>query len=191
MNMDYFIADYHCKHKKILDFEERPYKDISEMYEDFIEKWNKVVTESDRVVLVGDILFHGKKKDWIEFLERLNGKKVLVKGNHDDSKAVKDLVSEGYLEEYHEVGYSFKHEGIVYWVTHYPMEIGERPNKISIHGHIHNQPSQHRNQLNVGVDSLIFKDKVPFGQPIPFELIHQMSKKISSELSKSYSQQFK
>lgn len=184
--MIYFVSDYHMKHKNVLQFEERPYQNIEEMDNDFIQKWNEVVTEEDTVVLVGDIIFHGKKKDWIEFLDKTKGKKILVKGNHDDSKAIKDLVAEGYLEDYHEVGYSFKEDGIVYWVTHYPMGIGERPRKYSIHGHIHNQPSQYLNQINVGVDSPHFKDKVPFGQPIPMLMIKEYVQSIDDILHEKH-----
>lgn len=183
--MLYFIADYHLRHKNVLDFEDRPYESIEEMEEDFIAKWNNVVNEEDTVVLVGDIIFHGKKHHWIELLTKLKGKKILVKGNHDDSKAVQNLVEEGYLEEYHEVGYMFKENKMLYWVTHYPMEIEERPRKFSIHGHIHNKPSRYMNQINVGVDSLIFKD-VPFGQPIPFTRIEEYVEAIEPLLEEQY-----
>lgn len=48
--------------------------------------WNKIVGENDTVVIAGDISwamnFDELKPDF-EFLEKLNGEKILLKGNHD------------------------------------------------------------------------------------------------------------
>lgn len=56
-------------------------------YVDRIEKnWNKIVTDDDTVVIAGDISwamnFDELKADF-DFIERLNGKKIILKGNHD------------------------------------------------------------------------------------------------------------
>lgn len=54
------------------------------MNEDLIKRWNMRVTDSDDVYIVGDMFF--KYKDISEVksvLTRLNGKKHLIKGNHD------------------------------------------------------------------------------------------------------------
>ena len=48
--------------------------------------WNKIVTENDTVVIAGDISwamnFEELLKDF-EFINSLNGNKIIVKGNHD------------------------------------------------------------------------------------------------------------
>lgn len=58
-----------------------------EHYTERIEKnWKRVVTENDTVVLPGDISWALKTEDALEdfkFLNRLPGKKILLKGNHD------------------------------------------------------------------------------------------------------------
>lgn len=74
-------------------------------YVDRIEKnWNKIVTADDTVVIAGDISwamnFDELKADF-DFIERLNGKKIILKGNHDywwnTSKKMKDFIeSQGY-----------------------------------------------------------------------------------------------
>src|SRR5690606_33871108 len=97
--------------------------------------------------------------------DRLNGKIVLHKGNHDGSKHLKNLTREGYFEAVHTVGSYMKLHKYQLWLTHYPMEIGNRPNKMSISGHIHSTPSRMLNQVNVGVDSPLNFNR-PFGQPI-------------------------
>ena len=69
-------------------------------YVDRIEKnWNKIVTDDDTVVIAGDISwamnFDELKADF-DFLERLNGKKIILKGNHDywwnTSKKMNDFI---------------------------------------------------------------------------------------------------
>ena len=74
-------------------------------YVDRIEKnWNKIVTADDAVVIAGDISwamnFDELKADF-DFIERLNGKKIILKGNHDywwnTSKKMNDFIeSQGY-----------------------------------------------------------------------------------------------
>ena len=48
--------------------------------------WNKVVSDKDTVVIAGDISwamdFKELKADF-DFIEKLNGNKIIIKGNHD------------------------------------------------------------------------------------------------------------
>ncbi|MBE7020322.1 MAG: serine/threonine protein phosphatase [Ruminococcaceae bacterium] len=60
------------------------------VWRDYITKleknWNKIVTPDDLVVVPGDISWETYLEDAVEdfrFLERLNGKKIISKGNHD------------------------------------------------------------------------------------------------------------
>ena len=50
------------------------------------ENWNKIVSSGDTVVVPGDISwamdFEQARADF-HFIESLNGKKILLKGNHD------------------------------------------------------------------------------------------------------------
>ncbi|MBO5321843.1 MAG: metallophosphoesterase [Clostridia bacterium] len=48
--------------------------------------WNRLVTDDDTVVLAGDLSWGLKLNETaedFEFLKKLNGKKILLKGNHD------------------------------------------------------------------------------------------------------------
>ena len=50
------------------------------------ENWNRIVTENDTVVIAGDISWAMDINDALEdfrFLDRLNGTKIIMKGNHD------------------------------------------------------------------------------------------------------------
>ena len=163
----FFTSDQHFFHKNVLEFENRPFNTLEEMNEGLINAWNKVVKKSDTVYVIGDFIFH-KYSNWVDILDKLLGDIILVRGNHDDSKVVKRLVKEGYFKEYHEVGTYIKHNGYSMWLTHYPMEIGLRPKKYSISGHIHSNPSNLLTQINIGVDSPLNFDR-PFGQPISLD----------------------
>lgn len=160
----YFTSDSHFYHKNVLSFENRPFDSVEEMNEGLIKAWNSVVETNDIVYHLGDFMF-GSITKWKEILPQLNGKMRLCKGNHDDSKTVRKLANEGYFDEYHEVGTYIKVNGYQLWLTHYPMEIGMRPKKYSLSGHIHSTPSRMLNQINAGVDSPLNFNR-PFGQPI-------------------------
>lgn len=172
----YFISDTHFSHRKILDFENRLYSSVEEMDECMIENWNSTVTDDDIVYHLGDFCLSNQARH-IEVIKQLKGKIRLIKGNHDYSKAMKKILP--YLDEYHEVGTYIKTHGYQLWLTHYPMEIGIRPRKFSIHGHIHSHPSQYINQLNVGVDSNLMLEvfELKHGQPVSLEqLLEHMNK---------------
>lgn len=51
-----------------------------------LANWNRLVKENDTVILPGDLSWALKLEDTkadFEFLKKLNGKKILLKGNHD------------------------------------------------------------------------------------------------------------
>lgn len=165
----FFTSDSHWRHKKIVDFEQRPFESVEEMNEGLIKAWNNVVKPKDTVYHMGDFCF-GSYSKWIEIIEQLNGEIVLIKGNHDSSETIRKLHKNGYLKEIHMVGYYMKAGGYILNLTHYPMEIGNRPRNFSIHGHIHSQSSRMLNQINVGIDSPLNCidgfNITKFGQPI-------------------------
>lgn len=82
--MYWFTADTHFHHKRILELCKRPFKDIDHMDEVLIANWNNRVHPNDIVFHLGDFGFFRYKPDWKELLARLNGTKIILKGNHDD-----------------------------------------------------------------------------------------------------------
>lgn len=80
--MNYYIADTHFGHANIIRFDERPFKDTLEMEQTLIKNWNERVTKDDVVYILGDFCW-GTEKDWLRILDKINGAKVLIKGNHD------------------------------------------------------------------------------------------------------------
>lgn len=181
-----FTSDSHFYHKNILSFENRPYSSVEEMTKDMIRLWNEQVQENDIVYHLGDLCL-GTYEQTVEVLEQLNGKIVLISGNHDFSKHYAKI-KEWLLHEYHEVGITIKYNKHKMWLTHYPMEIGLRPRKWSIHGHIHSEQSSYENQINVGVDSPHFKHK-PFGELITIEELFRVMEERTPAIEQKFLEQ--
>ena len=80
--MNFYIADTHFGHKNALAFDDRKFLSIEEHDETIIRNWNDVVGYDDTVYMIGDVSWHNATKT-NEILDRLNGHKVLIIGNHD------------------------------------------------------------------------------------------------------------
>lgn len=78
----FFTSDPHFGHANIIKFCNRPFKSVEEMNEALIKNWNEKVPEDGLVFILGDFCFGGFPA-WESIVYRLNGKKYLIKGNHD------------------------------------------------------------------------------------------------------------
>lgn len=84
----WITSDSHFNHANVVKFNNadgtplRPWNDCLEMTEALISNWNECVKEDDMIIHLGDIAFGGQEK-FHQLMPRLNGKKVLVLGNHD------------------------------------------------------------------------------------------------------------
>lgn len=163
----FYTSDHHFYHKNILEFEQRPYETVEEMNIGLIKIWNEQVKKEDTVYHLGDFCF-GTLKQWIEIREQLNGKIILIKGNHDKSKIIAKMSD--YFEEILEFK-RVKIDSKLLFLFHYPIETGLTPNVYSIGGHIHSKPNNFIGQINVGVDSDFVKETVGFGRLIPEDLL--------------------
>lgn len=131
MSTTFLTSDHHFCHANILKFEAeaRPFATVEDMNEQLIANWNAVVGHSDIVWHLGDVLF-GNKNFYL--LDRLNGRKNLVLGNHDHYG--KGVTS--YLEKFREVQASKKFDG--YLLTHVPIHPSQFYRfKGNVHGHLH------------------------------------------------------
>jgi len=131
--MEYYIADLHFCHKNIPKFEPTRTQFIDNvdlMNETIINNWNAVVTDEDIVNIIGDVGI-GAQASIVKCVKRLNGKLRLWPGNHDHGNLLKKLQSEAGVEVMPYMT-KVKTHGVVVFVTHYPMDIGERPNLFNI-----------------------------------------------------------
>ena len=86
MSRTWLIGCTHFGHCNIIKFTDnegnriRPFDSVEQMDELMIENWNSVVGEKDRIYMMGDFCINRR---YISTAEKLNGRKVLLKGNHD------------------------------------------------------------------------------------------------------------
>lgn len=130
----YVISDTHFGHWFANWFWTRPYKNLKQMNEGIIDNWNKIVTNEDIIIIVGDF-FAGNKKFLNYLLDRLNGEKILVKGNHDTKRRYKKILKNGDIQIYDRLEFTHNDKLLVF--THIPT-FDMPDNAINIHGHYHN-----------------------------------------------------
>jgi calcineurin-like phosphoesterase family protein len=91
-----YIADLHFDHTEIIAYDNRPFDTVEEMNETLIRNWNSVVGPEDLTYILGDFCAEGADR-WRQHLTRLNGRKRLILGNHDNRTAaasVTDLLED-------------------------------------------------------------------------------------------------
>ena len=82
----FLTSDTHFGHVNICNFTNydgspvRPWDSVEEMDEEMVKRWNETVGPKDKVYHLGDVVINRKS---LQILDRLNGDKVLIKGNHD------------------------------------------------------------------------------------------------------------
>ena len=77
----WFTSDHHFGHANIIKYCERPFNSVGHMNASMIGSWNGVVASDDTVYYLGD--FAMQPHLVAEILPQLNGKKLLIAGNHD------------------------------------------------------------------------------------------------------------
>src|SRR5690554_5547610 len=129
----FLISDIHFNYRSMLFFGKRPFNNLKEMHRAIIKNWNKVVKNTDIVIIVGDF-GKGSFEFFKEVLKKLKGLKLFVRGNHDYWFRLRRLVKIG-ISVYDEISLRVKNIDIL--ISHKPKkEYGELFD-INIHGHHH------------------------------------------------------
>ena len=142
MGKNFYISDLHFGHFNIIRYDNRPFKNVDEMDNTLINNWNRAVSNEDFVYILGDISWHDEDKT-VEIFKKLNGTKILIKGNHDyiksNSKLAKCFTS---IQDYAELYLSKKDKVIM---SHYPMPFwnGQFRDTVHLYGHVHNSHQWH------------------------------------------------
>ena len=126
------IADTHFGEDNILRYENRPFENTDQMDAELISRWNTAVNSSDTVFLLGDFGAEGYES---EVLSKLNGTKILIKGNHD-TKSNETYRGFGFAEVY---DFPIIVQG--FWIlSHDALYINENMPYANLFGHVHNSP---------------------------------------------------
>lgn len=78
----YFTGDLHFGHANVIEYSKRPFSSVEEMDEALVKGWNDTVRPGDLVYVLGDIALCRPEKA-IRLVQRLQGQKYLIFGNHD------------------------------------------------------------------------------------------------------------
>lgn len=179
--MNFYISDLHLGHYNIINLSHRPFKTAEEMDEAIIANWNSVVGPEDDVYISGDFSFKSGKNPK-KYLDRLNGKKHLIIGNHDGS-VLKDPVCRRCFVEIKD-RMEVKDGNRMVVIDHYPLVEwnGFYRGVVHFYGHIHNNVNnatysivkQIPNAYNIGADILGFT-------PRTFDEVIELNKKFFAE----------
>lgn len=170
---DFVYSDPHFFHKNVISYCNRPFMDVQEMTDKLIENYNNTVGPEDTVLWLGDCFFCGNAKAK-EIMGQLNGKKILVKGNHDPSTG--QCLKRGFDIVVHEMkimvgGHPCRVSHYPYWPTFWQRLKGipksalrykdKRPPRVKgeflLHGHSHSKQKINGKMIHVGVDAWGYK----------------------------------
>ena len=147
----YVVSDLHLNHKNIINMG-RPFETLQEHNDYVIEEYNKVVGKDDLVYILGDVGF-SPVQDLKLLIPRLNGRKVLILGNHDKQK-IGEYRNMGFIEVYDHPVYYSSH----LILSHEPVrEALNNPYVFNVHGHLHFNILDLPNYINVNTELINYK----------------------------------
>ena len=131
----FFTSDLHFGHKNIIGFDGRPFTSVEEMDAAIVQNWNERVGADDLVYVLGDISWYGAGKTEALF-NSLNGKKVLIRGNHDGGNWLETRGMFERVSAYEVVVIN----GEFLTLSHFPMPFYDRQHydAYMLYGHVHN-----------------------------------------------------
>jgi calcineurin-like phosphoesterase family protein len=171
MNRVFFTSDNHYFHENIIRYCHRPFDGYESMNNEMIRRWNSVVNQDDIGIFVGDISasLKGRTSELRDVIGSLNGRKILIRGNHDH-QSDDWYVESGFLKVV-----EFAKFGEVA-LSHYPIPSLERRGVRGedlfgdfshiVHGHVHEPGPNFERHFNVAVDRNNFMP-VPLDVAIP------------------------
>lgn len=142
--MNYYIADMHlfCNSQTQagVNYDRRPFANVEEMNAHFLSRWNAKVTNGDTVYILGDVAFRGNQEQRVKLVSQLKGRKILVKGNHDDLSDYRYVKLFEEIVDYKELSDGFKGKTYRLVLSHYPILMwnGQHKGTILLYGHTHN-----------------------------------------------------
>ena len=130
----FLVSDTHFGHAGVCKFlrndgvtKLRPWDDPAEMDEFMVRAWNERVGPNDKVYHLGDVVINRRA---MSTLARLNGDKVLIRGNHDIFR------DDEYRQYFRELRAYHVMNGMI--LSHIPIhEASLGRFGTNIHGHLH------------------------------------------------------
>lgn len=171
--MIYVTSDLHFNHDKEFIWGPRGFKSCKESNETLIKNWNSIVTDEDTVIVDGDF-FLGPDIEYVKnTLPQLNGKIILIIGNHDTPAKIKIYEESDKIIEICWAK-QIEYKGRKFYISHYPTmtaELNSNPKTcvFDLFGHTHSKKKffeERPYMYNVAVDA-------HNGKPVSIEQIYQ------------------
>lgn len=151
----FLVSDTHFGHAGVCKFTHgdtnvkiRPWTDPQEMDEAMVKMWNETVKPDDKVYHLGDVVINRKA---LPIMNRLNGDKVLIRGNHD---IFRDSEYRQYFRElraYHVMN------GMI--LSHIPLhEASMGRFGVNIHGHLHTNRVMKARGIDAKTGATLYSD---------------------------------
>lgn len=157
MSKVFMTADLHLGHKNIMLYDNRPFSSLDAMHNYIIKQWNKTVTKADTVFVLGDVSFLDFEHTQL-IISKLNGKKILIRGNHDKGHSDEWFTKCGFVKV---IAFPIIYKDF-YILSHKPMYMNCSSAYFNIHGHIHTNKLNENLFFNVGIMNHDYK-------PVDFE----------------------
>ena len=130
----FLVSDTHFGHAGVCRFMRndgvtklRPWDNAEEMDEEMVKRWNDRVRPNDKVYHLGDVVINRKA---LSIMSRLNGDKVLIRGNHDIFR------DDEYRQYFRELRAYHVMNGMI--LSHIPIHTESLGRfGTNIHGHLH------------------------------------------------------
>lgn len=134
----------HFGHQNIIKYSNRPFASVEEMDEVLVTNWNRVVRPEDTIYHLGDVVFGDAS-----ILKRLQGKKHLIIGSHDNVKNI------GSHFIFYTPLLNITIEGQPVTLCHYAMRTWHRSHygAWNLYGHSHGKLPPIGKSMDVGVDA--------------------------------------
>ncbi len=155
----FLTSDLHFGHDREFLWGPRGFQSSLEHDEAVIRNWNSVVEPEDTVYVLGDMIM-GQLDAGRECLKQLNGKIVLIRGNHDSPKRIEMYKEMGI--EIHDI-YYLSYKGRYFILCHFPiaseefmqMVVNDNSEVINVYGHVHSnaQKGFYKGTYHIGVDT--------------------------------------
>ena len=152
----FLVSDTHFGHTGVCRFTRndgvtklRPWDDADEMDEFMVKAWNERVRPNDKVYHLGDVVINRKS---LAIMHRLNGDKVLIRGNHDIFKDT------DYREHFRELRAYHVMNGMI--LSHIPVHVESLGRfGVNIHGHLHANRVKKIRGVNAKTGELLYSDE--------------------------------
>ena len=152
----FIVSDTHFGHEKtctVFKREDgsplRSFRDADEMNAEMIKRWNAVVRPHDKVYHLGDVVIN---KKFLYILPLLNGKKRLIRGNHDIFR------DDEYRQYFRELrAYHVMNGMILSHIPLHPESLGRFG--TNIHGHTHGYRVKKMRGIDVKTGTILYSDE--------------------------------